>query len=761
MIEKIISLQNVGKFIDYKCSGDVQFRGLTLIFGENGLGKTTLSAIFRSLVTGNVDYMTERCTVGQDASTYAEMRVCGDSACCDGNRWTGTPPKIEIFDPTFINENVYAGLAVEHEHRRRLHSFALGEKGVLIGRQIEGNTADIRDINARIAEKKAAIEGHITAPMTFDIFLNLKQTSDIAQRITAQKKEIETLAKAESIDKKPTLSTLLLPDLQFGEIEKLLQKTIEQLSGDAERKVKEHISRCMDEKGEGWLDHGMNYIKDDRCPFCGEGLRSIALVQAYREFFGDAYNNHKKQITEMSEWVKRTLSQDKLLSLQERVNTNESLSEFWREHVDSDFPSISFADIRDSWEKMLRLLTEHLTRKAASPLDEIVSGEDLRNAMDVFKRLNREIEKYNRDAERLNLAIKEKKGEVKEADIEIQQGLLQWLENLEKRFFEAVDSLCREHVALQTEKKELEEKKKEAKQELDEYTSELLGKYQSQINEHLRRFGAGFAIDKTKQTFMGKGPSLSYCISIRGVAIDLEAPQKSGPTPCFKNTLSSGDKSSLAFAFFLAKLDLDRDLEDKVVVFDDPISSLDDNRKTCTHQEVVRISRRAKQVIVLSHDIHFLRSIWSARESQDIKALRIHRSGEGSVISSWEIEQATHSQYYRDHSTLLEYLSSGTKGELSKIATCIRRVLEETLRHRCPVELARARSLGPMISQIREASEGTPLMSLNPALAELSAINDYSKQFHHGAAPGSDPSATSDSELRGYVERTFSIVRGI
>ena len=35
MIEKIIEIHNVGKFHGYTASGDVAFRQLTLIYGEN------------------------------------------------------------------------------------------------------------------------------------------------------------------------------------------------------------------------------------------------------------------------------------------------------------------------------------------------------------------------------------------------------------------------------------------------------------------------------------------------------------------------------------------------------------------------------------------------------------------------------------------------------------------------------------------------------------------------------------------------------
>jgi wobble nucleotide-excising tRNase len=45
--------------------------------------------------------------------------------------------------------------------------------------------------------------------------------------------------------------------------------------------------------------------------------------------------------------------------------------------------------------------------------------------------------------------------------------------------------------------------------------------------------------------------------------------------PSFRNTLSAGDRNALALAFFFASLERDPQRAQKIVVIDDPISSLD------------------------------------------------------------------------------------------------------------------------------------------------------------------------------------------
>ncbi|MBK6283687.1 MAG: hypothetical protein IPF54_14475, partial [Draconibacterium sp.] len=57
MIEKIIEIKNIGRFIDYKLKASNQWNGelkkINLIYAPNGSGKTTLATIFKSLKTEN------------------------------------------------------------------------------------------------------------------------------------------------------------------------------------------------------------------------------------------------------------------------------------------------------------------------------------------------------------------------------------------------------------------------------------------------------------------------------------------------------------------------------------------------------------------------------------------------------------------------------------------------------------------------------------------------------------------------------------
>ena len=65
MIAKILRIARVGKFQDYKAKGDTELRRLTLVYGENAKGKTTITSILRSLQTGEPHYITGRKKLSQ------------------------------------------------------------------------------------------------------------------------------------------------------------------------------------------------------------------------------------------------------------------------------------------------------------------------------------------------------------------------------------------------------------------------------------------------------------------------------------------------------------------------------------------------------------------------------------------------------------------------------------------------------------------------------------------------------------------------
>ena len=109
MLEKFISLKNIGRFVDLSAKGDVLLRKLTLIYGENGRGKTTLCSILRSLHKNDSSLIEERKSLGCSDSIKCDIRIEGSNYKFSNNTWEKQYENFILFDSVFVHENVYTG----------------------------------------------------------------------------------------------------------------------------------------------------------------------------------------------------------------------------------------------------------------------------------------------------------------------------------------------------------------------------------------------------------------------------------------------------------------------------------------------------------------------------------------------------------------------------------------------------------------------------------------------------------------------------
>ena len=72
MIKRIKKIKGVGRFLDV---GHVEFGQLTLIYGPNCYGKSTLSDIFRSIANQNPEILANRQSITIDSNPITQ-EVC-------------------------------------------------------------------------------------------------------------------------------------------------------------------------------------------------------------------------------------------------------------------------------------------------------------------------------------------------------------------------------------------------------------------------------------------------------------------------------------------------------------------------------------------------------------------------------------------------------------------------------------------------------------------------------------------------------------
>jgi wobble nucleotide-excising tRNase len=758
-LKKIISIKNVGRLVNCAQKGP-EFNKYNVIFAENGRGKTTLCAVLRSLQTGEHEHVTERKTIAPvTAEPSATVRLDGGNATYDQKNWSEKLPEIAIFDATFVARNVHAGEYVSRDHRSNLLQVIVGEAGIALAEAVSKFDNAIREKNGELTRSRRVVQTHLPAGANLEAFLELDADPDINAKIAAKTTEHGAAKRAEEIKNRAALSAAAVPAIP-AELATILGKTLENVSADAEKLLREHVaSHQMHEQGEAWISQGLSYLTHETCPYCGQGVQGLPLIEAYKQFFSDAYNALIVEISKLQSQTETALGNVAVATLGRTFATNDAGVQFWKQFttVTVETPDHDSA-LAVPARKLLEAALALIDAKMASPLTAIAPDKAFEDAVKSFTVTVTLLGTYNASVDTANVAIAAQKKQAQGASVLAIEKELEGLNLVKIRKDPKIVPLCTECKTLAADKAKLDTDKDVAKAALDKHADAMIHDYETTINQLLKGFGAGFTIANTKKTYLGGTPTSVYQILINNQAVDLGDITTPPGQPCFRTTLSAGDKSTLALAFFLAQLDHDPNKAKKVVVFDDPFNSQDRSRRERTAELLRKYGKECAQLILLSHDPFFLELVYSKLPKSERHSVQLSRApGNATTMEEWDVEKETQEGYFKDHAVLSSYLLSGGK-DLIDIARKIRPVLEGYHRYRFPHQFPDNEWLGDMIKRIRDSAGAHPMF---PALGELESINDYSKKYHHQTNPGkADNEPINDGELQGYAKRTLAIVGG-
>ena len=321
--------------------------------------------------------------------------------------------------------------------------------------------------------------------------------------------------------------------------------------------------------------------------------------------------------------------------------------------------------------------------------------------------------------------------------------------------------LCEDYANEKKSKILTERRRNDIRIRLNEYRNSAFPASEQAINRYLRRFGVGFQLSKLAPKSLRSGNTCTYNAVINESSVAFGKKATLGE-PSFRNTLSSGDRNTLALSLFFASLDQDDTLANKTVVIDDPISSLDDHRSHTTVGMIKKLASSTEQVFVLSHDKRFLCEIWNqvnrTNKVPEVTTIEIIRCESGATLRSWHIKHDLLTEHDRRYRRLHDYAANGA-GDKSKIAQEIRLHLEHFLRVTYPTVFPHGKMLGyflnkclGLVGEPSEILDGT-------STGELSELIDYANRFHHDTSYSRSAIEINDAELRTYVNRTLAFTR--
>jgi wobble nucleotide-excising tRNase len=764
MLHKIIKIRNVGRFENCTWRGGAQFESMSLIYGENGRGKSTFCDLLRSLQSGAPEPVLGRKRLGVIGDCEIELLAATGKVSFAKGAWSASHPEIAIFDTVFVHENVFAGDRVDHEHKRNLYRVIVGEAGVQLAEKVDKLDGDIRNAAKLVDEKKATAQACFPKGTELAKVTQIPLDPQIVTKVAEKERELKNaetaIQRGAEIKSKTALGTITIPTVPAG-LTVLLEKTMATVAEEAEKTLKEHLANHTHGATQDWIVRGVGFLKDDRCPFCAQPTAGLDLITTYRAFFDKAYAEFKAEIEAMKKTLSNQFGQKAEASVQKVVSENATLWEFWGQFGLTE--DLSLTDLMAQLEAITGLGeagADLLRIKSMAPTEPLKPSPAFTKADTEQGQLVVEAILYNKSAAALNERISKFKAQQATLDVSALKAELAALKLVELKQTSETTAALQAWTDAVAAKKTLESDKETAKTELNTHSSAVLGLHDKRINELLEMFGAGFRIGATERSYVGGKPSSTYSLLINKVAVELGDDKTPAITPSFKNTLSAGDRSTLALSFFIAQLERDPKLKDRILVFDDPFTSQDRSRRSATLSLIGKLALKAVQTIVLSHDPYFLRACWDGHKGGgNLSCFQFFRMGDGTTVGEWDVERETLPEYSKKHKILWDYAYGG-KGSAIEVAQTIRPVLEEYLRLKLPRSFADNEWLGDFIGTIRDAQPADPLAAAQTILSRIELINEYGKRFHHSSTRAADTAVIDETELLTHVQQTLDLVGG-
>jgi wobble nucleotide-excising tRNase len=761
MIKRFNLIRNIGQFDSVHDGAQLELDRLALVYAENGRGKTTISAILRSLQSGSAATILERTRLGSTHPPHVviEMGNAPSPTVFQNGAWSRAVPEVVIYDDVFVDENVYSGLSVDANHRQNLNEVILGSQGVALNRELQQRVQRIEAHNHDLRVRAEAIPAAERGALSVDDFCALPMQADMQDALNDSTHALAAVIESETIKRTELLEEIAIPAIDLASIQATCERSLEAIDSAAAMRVEEQLRRL----GAGsapWLAEGSAKIHDDQhgrpCPFCTQSTATIELVDSYRAYFSSEYSQLKSDIST----AQATIETVHALPARDRVAaamaTLIERRQYWARFA--DLPEIDFdaPDAVADWADAARQAHEVLDVKSRSPLERIRLPERLLAAAARLEEVRNRVATLNDVIAEMNRSIaivKERAAAGNAAAIEAD---IRRLRMIGARYSEPMATACQDYQDEKQAKTQTEALRDQARTALDVYRTATFPAYETSINLYLQRLSAEFRVGSVTSTTNRGGASCTYNVIVNQLPVAVGSNQAGAPS--FRNVLSAGDRNTLALAVFFAALDRDPALATRIVLVDDPMTSLDEHRLLVTAQELRRTARRAAQVIVLSHDKPFLFRVWEGADRTSRSALSIVRCAQGSTFQAWDVTAETITEHDRRHAAMRTYIETNT-GNARSIAEGLRPILEVYLRAAYPDSFGPGALLGQFIDRVRPLS-GTPIEILSGAdVSELQDLKEYANRFHHDTNAAFQTEIINEGELVAFARRVHAFTR--
>lgn len=765
MITKVKRLKYIGKFYDFSCQENaLDWHKNTFLFAPNAYGKSTLVNVLRSLRDNDPKLIRSRRTLDKVTAPEAAIVIDGTNHVFNGTRWERPFPNIRIFDALFIHANILAQ-EIEHEHKKNIHKIIIGAQGIKLAEELAGMKNHEKDRRQQLDTLAVQFGAARFTHHALDVFLAIPAAEETA--VAARIKKLEQDIKSKESETQvrglgfPRALSAIVFDLSSAKT--LAAQRLAAVHEAAESRVLAHIARNFKTKAEAkeFIRQGLDLVQAD-CPFCGQNLRNAAdLLNAYREFFDDAFRTYQQNLALQAGALARWNLDNDLTALVSIHNANIAILKQWELFIGPE----TLPDVVGSVDAFRPTLTG-LKDKVQGELDKKKKDPNADADLSQFDALAAElaalktaVESYNATVAAFTEKAENYVANLPRSDVVSIHVALAKEREIESRFKPEWKKWATDYPAAKRDADNLLNQKNAKQAELAAYTKTIFETYQIRINELLLSLGADFAVtDLTGKTDeRANEPYTDFGFLILEKKVPLTAHQDD--EPCFKNTLSEGDKSTLAFAFFIVALEKIPELDKQIVIFDDPLSSLDENRRLGTVALLAGLSPGLNQLCVFTHKKDFLRMLFDGIHDKGVLQLKSDKKN-GSRIEPFDVEDDRKAEIARLCDDMSRYLNEDFGPTPEDMQGNIRKVFEIILKtkyYRTLTAGIKGKSgLGDLIGTLH--GKGLISDALKDQLFRLCRLSDLA---HHGGLVKLPEHTLTREEICSAIQETFSVAEKV
>lgn len=628
-ILKIKTIKGYKSFVDFEWNKFCKNNGgqesvlqaFTIIFGENGSGKSSICDVLKS-ISQNQDFQNTPPTLAEvelnDGNSNQTHKY--ENGC-----WISTVNKNSFlfFDIDFINANV-------HTHGVRASSLQQGAHTQKAGKLIIDLDEQANNLKEAVKTHKNKLETLQSSCVEilglqftekdkdfFEIYMDVNDQAK-QDKITKAQEELKiletdlvTLEKlkskyAEINSLSPIDQLVIVISLSsLDTFTELFSRQIKEIAQDAaDEKIKTHFA-----KHRQFIEDAKEYIPQDytneNCPLCMQPLINARdVIEYYKNAFDQTYENAKQKFLSDIEAAKNELeiikSQIGLLSQKvitvfntlEKIKTDFEIQDIYKleEKIEQTekFSGITTKDI-----DTLIISLESLKKIERDQVDSAKLYNALATKIREVEELIKDVNNIITDKNKLLNNFKEKYSDQSKSTGEIQEKtkkqtelneLIDFLKSDKIKLIKNQNETLDNHKILSTMLKKTQE-------DLKTYLANTIPESVIfQMITILEKFNLGFTLEHI--TANGNTKDYSFSFKIK---------DQKGNERNMKDGLSDGERQLISIAFFFA---INENLQNKdktVLVFDDPITSLDSPNLKILAELIHQETQKFSQIIVFTH----------------------------------------------------------------------------------------------------------------------------------------------------------------